>query len=1104
MLLEKRDGSDFGYIKIVFFLLLVLYGHSVIAQQPNFEFKSFNPLSDITSSKTSVIVEDSVGYLWIGTQEGLFRFDGQTIYPYFMEINNPKSLPSSGINNLVLDRDNNLWVGTKEGICKYNREFDYFSRIPDKSNIKGFENKFIKVFTFDNSGRLFVAYNQVIYRYDKPEGQFVEVLKVERGDINTMIFDHQNHLWIGTLSKGALYCYDPQTKQLTTFLNDPNNSQSVSVNEIKTLSICGQTLWIGTLGKGIDTYDLITKTFKHYTFSKNLENYINSIFISRDQKAWVCTLCNLKLFDPVAGLFYNYYNDEGNPYSVGKSLQGVYEDHTGNLWNIHSFGGIRLARSNIPFKHIGGNTDRFWLNSEKLVTSMVNDGMGQFWISKHSFGIDVYNWKKHTTIRLRHQEHNPKSIPDGIIFSIFRDSKNQMWLGSYMGGLQKFNNATNDFSYYRHNPNDSLSVAGNDIRSIAEDTNGDLWLATHREGVDRFDIRKKTFHHYNRKNSYLCDQYTNQVFVDSRGNLWVATVWGLAFLRKGDQIFKNYHNNKNDTTSISNNEIQVIYEDKLNNIWVGTNDGLNKFNYETQTFSRYSSGLKNKHIASILSDKNNNIWVSTSTHISRFNPTTLRFINYNQNNGILSKEFYDRSSCIDSVGNLFFGGSDGYDFFNPDSIKAEVRNPKVVLSDFKLFNKSITCLNDSQIIDRHISYAKKIFLDYFQNSLTFYYQAISLTEANNIEYTYKLEGFDKDWVNAGKERAASYTNLNPGKYTFRVKAKYENGDWNNSETTIELIVHPAWWMTLLFKILLSLLIVAMIFTYIHLRIKRLQNQRERLTELVDERTREIQNKKELLISQALILQEQNDQLKELNATKNKLFSIIGHDLRGPFNVILGFQNILVNDYNNCSEAERIEMVKKTYSTSQKVYSLVENLLNWSRIQTEGIQYNPVQFDVKEIIHRLDLYLNIAEAKGIDLANQVPQGLVAFADINLLQTILRNLISNAIKFTPEGGTIQIKASEQNNVIQISIIDSGIGMSQNQVGNLFKAENNQTRSGTNGEKGSGLGLFLCKEFIEKNMGTITVESQAGKGSTFSFTLPAYPQEYHPFDRQNLSQL
>lgn len=537
----------FNRIMISFFLSMILISAG-FAQQPDFEFRIFDALSDITSSKTTVLVEDSIGFLWIGTEEGLFRFDGQTIFPYFMDINHPKSLPSNGINNLVLDHGNNLWIGTKAGICKYNREFNDFTIVPDKSEMKGFENCFIKVFTFDKTGQLFVAYNQVIYTYIKSEGRFSKVVKLDLGDISSMLFDDQNNLWIGALSKGGLFCFDLKKKQIIPFLNNPSNNQSISINEINKLALSGNTLWIGTLGKGIDTYDLKNKTFKHYTFSRNLENYINSIFISRDQKIMICTFCNFKLFNSKSDYFYDYYHDLDNPYSVGRSLQGIYEDRAGNLWNIHSFGGIRLARNNIPFKHIGINAERFWTTSEKIITAMAHDGMGQFWISNHSLGIDIFNWEKRTTIRLKHEENNPKSIPDGIIFSIFRDLKKQMWIGSYLGGLQKYNPKTNDFDSYMHNPGDSLSIASNDVRSISEDTNGDLWLAAHRQGVDRFDVKKKIFYHYNLKNNHLCDQYTNQVFIDSRDNLWVATVWGLGFLRKGEHLFKNYSNNKNDTT----------------------------------------------------------------------------------------------------------------------------------------------------------------------------------------------------------------------------------------------------------------------------------------------------------------------------------------------------------------------------------------------------------------------------------------------------------------------------------------------------------------------------------------------------------------------------
>ncbi len=1061
------------------------------AQQPNFEFGTLKSLAGITNSNTTAIAEDSFGFLWIGTEEGLFRFDGKNVFPYFLNINDPQSLPSNSINHLVVDRADNLWVSTSTGICKYNREFDNFLRISDQSEMKGFENCNIKIFALDKNGKLFVEYKKTIYGYDQGQQRFSKVVTIENGKISSIVFDGQNNMWIASKMNGGLFCFDQEKQQLKTFLNNPSDNQSISINEINCLVINGQTLWIGTSGKGIDAYDLKTKKFQHYVFSKNLENYINSIYVSPSKKVWVCTFSCLKLFNPSRNIFWDYYYDPENPHAVAKSLQGFYEDREGNYWTIHSIGGVRIARNNNKFSHIEGNAWVFWTTSEKIITALAYDSLGRLWIGNYYNGIDIFNWQKRQTIRLKHDPNNPRSIAEGTIFSIFCDSKKQTWVGSYLGGLQKYNSKANDFESYRHNPDDTLSIAMNDVRSIAEERNGDLWLAIQGEGVDRFDIKTHTFKHYTPKNNLLNNELTFQVLVDSRDNLWVATALGLGFLAKGKQIFKNYLYNPKDTTTLSNSEIHTVYEDKLHNIWVGTNDGLNKFNYETQTFSRYSAGLQNKHIASIISDNNNNIWVSTSAGISMFDPLTLKFTNYDQNYGLLSKVFIDRSCLKDNPGTLFFGGSQGFDMFNPVNLKPETRKPTVYLTDFRLFNKSISFRSNNRIIDRYIGEAKKINLNYDENAIDIFYQGINLTEADNIVYTYKLDGVDHAWVYAGGKRDANYINLGPGKYTFRVKAKFENGEWNPTETRIELNVLPAWWMTFWFKALLTLLILTAPVLFFYFRIKLLRIQKEKLALLVNERTEEIFQKNELLENQALQLENSNAQLKKLNATKNKLFSLISHDLRSPFHTILGFQSLLVSKYNDFSNAERRSMINKMYSKTNQVYHLVENLLNWSRVQTNGIQPNPSRFLLKELIlKKFEIYRAIAEEKGISIQLQLPDGFFVYADMSLLETIIRNLINNAIKFTRSGGTILITTGQIGNEVTISVIDTGIGMTQGQIDSLFVFDQSESIPGTDGEKGSGLGLMLCKEFVEKSNGTMTIDSTPGKGSTFTIVLPAEP--------------
>ena len=1021
-------GLGFSTLKVILFLLFLTQTNDGFAQQPNFKFGALNVLSGISNSKTTAIIEDSIGYLWIGTEDGLFRFDGQNVFSYFQDVNDPNSLPSSGITNLIIDSEDNLWICTHAGICMYVPEFDSFTQLPDRSDLKEFANKNIRVIAFDKSGQLFVVYEKTIYKYMQTENQFSKVLELDQGKINDLIFDEQNNMWIAASMSGGLFCFDQVKKQITPYLHDPNNKQSISINEINDIAISGETLWIATIGGGIDAYNLNNKSFKHYTSSKNLENFANSIFISRKKEVWICTYASLKLFNPAGDYFYNYFNTVNNPNSVGKALNGFYEDRSGNYWTIQSIGEIRVARNNIKFRNIVPNVEAFWRTSEKIITALTYDGAGRLWIGNFHNGIDIFDWKQQIKISLIHDMKDPKSLNGGTISSIFKDSKHQMWVCN-SGGLQKYNPEHNNFDTYKHNPKDTLSIGSDNVVSVSEDRDGNLWLAFQGKGVDRFDLKTNTFHHYNKLNNHLSNDFAFQVLNDSRDNLWVVTAWGLSFLKKGEHLFKYFIDGK-DNSTLNSSETRTVYEDKLNNIWVGTSEGLNKFNYESQTFSRYSAGLKNNHVGSIISDNKNNIWVGTYSGISKFDQTTLQFTNYDQNYGLLSKQFIDRSCCKDNENELFFGGSEGVDTFNPDSLNPETRNPQVVLTDFKIFNKSITYKTDSNKINRHISYARKIVLNYDDNAFTFLYQAVNLTEALNINYAYKLDGFDRDWNYVEKLREANYTNLNPGKYTFRVKAKFENGDWNEKNTSIELIIIPAWWMTTWFKILMGLIVLTSAFALVFFRIKRLRHQKEELEILVVERTNEIQRKNELL--------------NNLNSTKDKLFSIISHDLRSPFNTILGFHRLLARNYEEYSDTERKRMIQQVQSASNKVYVLVENLLDWARIQTGSIHYRPVRFDLSEmILKEYNFYQTIAEIKGISFEHQIPDGLIAYADIDLLKTVLRNLINNAIKFTSDEGTILVEASGNHQFIDISVTDSGKGMTKNQVDTLFSPEKNNTK-------------------------------------------------------------
>jgi signal transduction histidine kinase len=344
---------------------------------------------------------------------------------------------------------------------------------------------------------------------------------------------------------------------------------------------------------------------------------------------------------------------------------------------------------------------------------------------------------------------------------------------------------------------------------------------------------------------------------------------------------------------------------------------------------------------------------------------------------------------------------------------------------------------------------------------------------------YKLEGFEEDWNLAGAKQSASYTNLKPGNYTFKVKARIDNADWEEKSTTLQINIVPAWWMALWLKVLLITIFMVSPYFIIQWRTRMLVKQHAKLEAIVNERTREIQLK--------------NEQLHELNAAKVKLFSIISHDLRSPFSAILGFMEMLRDNYKEFSDEDRMEMINQIHATTNQAFYLVENLLNWARVQTSTIQCQPECINLPEIINNnFKLYKSIAESKGIMLEFNITNNTLLFADTHLLETTLRNLLSNAIKFTPAGGHIVVDASRQGETVTISVTDTGTGMNREQIDSLFIFEKTQSQFGTDGEKGSGLGLLLCKEFVEKNQGTITVKSKPGKGSTFSFTVPAFIQQ------------
>jgi signal transduction histidine kinase len=489
--------------------------------------------------------------------------------------------------------------------------------------------------------------------------------------------------------------------------------------------------------------------------------------------------------------------------------------------------------------------------------------------------------------------------------------------------------------------------------------------------------------------------------------------------------------------------------------------------------------------------------------ISKFDPRTCKFRNFDVYDGLAANEFYMGACAKDGNGNLYFGSNNGVIYFSPDSIKDNPFIPPVYITGFKIFNKLVP-----DILQQDISETKTITLNHKQSVISFDFVAINYIQPEKNQYAYMMEGFDKDWIYCGTKREVTYTNLDPGKYIFRVKASNNDGVWNNKGDYIKITIRPPWWGTKWFKISALLIFLLSLYVAYYLRIELFRTKEKELTILVRQRTVEIsraneillerqtsieeyaENLKEaneLLINKQKLIENQSNQLLVLNATKDRFFSIIAHDLRNPFHVISGFAEILLNDNHKFPAEKKEKFLQMIHTSSLNGSNLLENLLQWSRAQTGRITYSPVTLSIVAIVEETITLLEAdAERKNIVIKSRIDPTLTVSADENMLKTIFRNLISNAIKFT-HNGSIIIETQIKEKQLEVSITDTGIGIPKDTLDLLFRIDGKVSTKGTANETGTGLGLILCKEFIEKHGGKIWAESEVGTGSKFKFTIP-----------------
>ncbi len=842
-----------------------------------------------------------------------------------------------------------------------------------------------------------------------------------------IVEDREGNLWFG--SNNGLYCMkgnpDDAITNLIHYAYDPEYKNSLSINSIKSLYVDrSDNLWIGTENGG------------------------------------------LNLFDRANNRFWHYEKDDYDPKSLNnESIQTIYQDRIGNLWIGTFTGGLNIAMGNrdaiISYQNLPGAP--FSL-SHNTVTCFLEDYNDQAWVGTDGGGLNLFNV---LTNRFTRFTMDNSALSSNAILCILRDSNNQIWFGTWAGGLVHYNTKTRSFTSITTVNSD---IQDNNIYAVSEGDNNDLWLGSFEHGLIHYQIKENKFYHYTPQNSGLLNKMIIKIKKYSKGRLLIGTTSGFQIFYPDENRFLTYLSNPDNVKSLSYPTTTDILPQNDSTIWIGTRDGLNRFNPNTETFVRYfkKDGLPVSSIKGLVIDDMGFLWVTTGNGVCRFDIKHDKFKTFTRADGLQGNEFSERSILKTKKSALLMGGTSGFNIIYPEKITENKNIPEVLITDFKLFNESVEPGSKNSPLIKNITETKNLVLSYRQSVMTFSFTVMDFTAPEKNHYAYKMESFDKDWNYSDNKREATYTNLNPGNYIFRVKGSNNDGIWNDIGTSISITILPPWWSTLWFRLIIVSIIILIFATVFISRVRQLKKQKILLEKLVEIKTSE---------------------LRDLNVSKDKFFSIIAHDLKNPFQTIIGFSDMQKEELKAGDFGEVDHYAGMINTSAVQTLRLLENLLEWANSQRGKISFNPSYINLSELFHDEFFMLNErATEKNIELLKSFDDNLTIVADKNMIKTILRNLISNAIKFTSKNGKVEIKAIIEDGQVVISVSDNGIGMTKETIAKLFRLDANLSTRGTENEKGTGLGLFLCREFIEKHNGKIIVESEKDKGSLFKIVFPA----------------
>jgi signal transduction histidine kinase/ligand-binding sensor domain-containing protein/DNA-binding response OmpR family regulator len=1046
-------------------------------------FNSYTQEDGLSGNLIYCINQDHQGWIWIGTDQGLSRFDGYRFRNFTPSSKDSTSIKGLAIRVIYEDRNGNLWIGTENGgLNRFNRDTETFSQ-PFQNKLD-YSSEITSVYDIeeDKAGNLWLSTNREILVIDTTGKVTVLSLKgFEKSNKDTELtitkiqFDHSGKLWVGT--KTSLFLYDPVKRSTNRFASLSGDDKIHGVVDLY-LDSHGK-MWISTDGDGLYVIDPVSMENTAILLKPETERSSAVRQVAEDISGnyWICTRGGLYIYDPVRNSTSYYGNDEREPQSlVNNSVNSVFRDRNGEMW-VGTRQGISLLLQSKQFfqNFVAHPSDKSgkYLNSKSVYAIWV-DKAQNIWVGTEDGGVNIYNTKNQLYTYLTKHKNNPNSISENCIKAFLDDGIGNLWIGSFHGGIDVLNLLTGKIRHFRNEPSNPGSLISNDVWDFAMDTEGGIWIAT-SVGVDRYNPETKSFTHLPNLTER---ERINWIEQDSKHNIWLGSNYELIIYTPANGNITRYKESSHS-----------FLEDSKGRCWVTTFDaGLAQYS-ANEGLVRYfgkEDGMACNHTYCVLEDKDQNLWISTSNGLTKFDPDNLTFLNFQKKDGIQNNVFCYGAAYKAPEGDMLFGGITGFVRFIPSNMTENGKYAPIVLTELRVLNRKVEIGKDrNAILKKSINVTDHIELNYTQNAFSLEFAALNYKSESNL-YSFYLEGLDNNWSEPGNIRMATYNNLYPGEYILHICNVADSKRQTENELKVSIAVHPPFWKTIWFRILLFIFML-MILTFIILFFVYREQAK---MEVEFERMKA-------------------NKINELNNLKLKFFTNISHEIRTPLTLILTPLEKLRSKKLTAEESD--SFLDIIYRNTRNLNHLISQLLDFRKLESGNMKLEAKSGDLALILSEIvGSYQSYAIEKGILLKfNSFQKKLIACFDGDVIGKIMNNLLSNALKFTGRDGRITVNLSlvyesdpdklnhneREQGFVEISVTDTGIGIQEQDLERIFdrffQSETKEEQTGT------GIGLSFAQELVKLHNGKIFVESKPGQGSTFTFRLPYLPEPADDID-------